>query len=347
MQDARYKILVWLPSPLGDAVLCTPALRAIRQHFRSSKIWFLARPAVCQLLSPNSFNDMWLTLKNGSPFQMAKILKKHQFTHAILFKNSFASGLASFLARIPSRIGYARDCRGFMLTDKLYPPSLSNGRFKPISMIDYYLAIACWLGADTTNRNLELLIEQKHQEQLKAKLPQLVNSVKPIVIIVPAGAYGPSKYWPADRFAQVADWLFTNYNATIIISVASNRIEQAIAEEICSLSKYNHKHKLINLAEQPLNLGQLKALFACADLVISNDTGPRHIAIALKRKVVTLFGPNDPAWTETDYKDEIKIIGDAPCAPCEKPVCKKNEHLCMQAITVEMVCNAAKKLLDS
>ena len=82
-------------------------------------------------------------------------------------------------------------------------------------------------------------------------------------------------------------------------------------------------------------------------MVISNDTGPRHIAIALKRKVVTLFGPNDPAWTETDYKDEIKIIGDAPCAPCEKPVCKKNEHLCMQAITVEMVCNAAKKLLDS
>jgi heptosyltransferase-2 len=84
-----------------------------------------------------------------------------------------------------------------------------------------------------------------------------------------------------------------------------------------------------------------------ADLVISNDTGPRHIAIALKRKVITLFGPNDPAWTDTGYENEIKIVGDAPCAPCTKPVCKMSEHLCMQAITVDMVCNAAEKLLKN
>jgi heptosyltransferase-2 len=89
----------------------------------------------------------------------------------------------------------------------------------------------------------------------------------------------------------------------------------------------------------------LKVLFSIADLVISNDTGPRHIAAAFGRKVITLFGPNDPAWTDTGYENEIQIVGDVPCAPCGKPVCRKSEHLCMQAITVEMVCNAAKKLL--
>ena len=83
-----------------------------------------------------------------------------------------------------------------------------------------------------------------------------------------------------------------------------------------------------------------------ASLVITNDTGPRHIAGALKCKIITLFGPNNPAWTEADYQNEIQLIGKAPCVPCDKPVCKQKEHFCMQAITVEMVCEAAEKLLE-
>ncbi len=96
-----------------------------------------------------------------------------------------------------------------------------------------------------------------------------------------------------------------------------------------------------------ISLGELKALFSLAELVISNDTGPRHIAIALGRKVITLFGPNNPAWTDTGCENEIQIIGNVHCAPCSKPKCKKSEHICMQAITVEMVCEAAKELLEN
>jgi len=108
---------------MGDAVLCTPALRAIRQHFKSCKISFFAKPAVREVLSPGSFNDSWLEQRSRNPFAIAKKLKEHKFTHAILFKNSFASALVVSLARIPSSIGYAREGRGFLLTDKLYPPN--------------------------------------------------------------------------------------------------------------------------------------------------------------------------------------------------------------------------------
>jgi len=343
MQDTRCEILVWLPSPMGDAVLCTPALRAIRQHFKSSKISFFAKPTVREVLSPSSFNDSWLEQQSRNPFAIAKKLKEHKFTHAILFKNSFASGLAVSLARIPSRIGYAREGRGFLLTDKLYPPKLPGGEFNPLSMIDYYLAIASWLGADTVDRSLELLLDPQDQEKLKAKLPQVAKSERPVIVIVPGGAFGPSKCWRSERFAQTADWLITNYNATVVVSVASNPVERQIAGEICNSSK----HKLINLAESPITLGELKSLFSIADLVISNDTGPRHIAIALGRKIISLFGPNNPAWTDTGCEDEIQIVGDVSCAPCSKPICEKKEHLCMQAIAVEMVCDAAKKLLEN
>jgi len=353
MKDASCKILVWLPSPMGDAILCTPALRAIRKHFKSCEISFFAKGVVREVLSPSSFNDRWLEQRTENPFEIAKLFRKHKFTHAIFFKNSFASALAVSLAGIPSRIGYAREGRGLLLTDKLYPAKLpprrfslqkrsSGGKFKPISMIDYYLAIASWLGCETDERKLELSIEAQDEQRLCGKLPQVLNPKGPVVVIVPGGAFGPSKWWASERFTQTADWLISNYNATVAISVASNPIEKQIAKKICESSK----HKIINLAEMAISLGELKALLSIADLVISNDTGPRHIAIALGRKVVTLFGPNNPTWTDTGYENEIQIVGEAPCAPCGRPVCKKPEHLCMQAITVEMACEAAKKLLE-
>ncbi|MHC4158743.1 MAG: lipopolysaccharide heptosyltransferase II [Planctomycetota bacterium] len=339
---ARHRILVWLPSPMGDAVLCTPALRAIRRHFKSSRITFFANSIVRQILTPNDFNDEWLTHSSKNPLAIAKMLKEYKFTHAILLKNSFASGLAAFLAKIPSRIGYAREGRGLLLTDKLYPPKEPDGKFKPISMVDYYLAVASWLGCDTADRNLELLIDPKDQENLKTDLPEVADCDAPIVVIVPGGAFGPSKCWPSKRFAQTADWLIDNYRAQIVVSVSSASAEKQVAKEICDSSA----HELINLAERPMTLGRLKSLFSLADLVISNDTGPRHIAVALKRKLITLFGPNNPLWTDTDYENEIKIIGSAHCAPCHRPICKEIQHLCMNAITVEMVCNAAKQLLE-
>ena len=340
MQNADYNILVWLPSPMGDAILCTPALRAIRNRFSSSRITFLADLVVRRVLSPCSFNDAWLP-PHRNPVALAARLKAHRFTHAILFKNSFAAALVVFLARIPNRIGYARELRGPLLTDRLYPPMLPNGKFKPLSMLDYYLAIAERLGADTTNRSLELQIDQDDSRNLHAEFPELVKHKNPIVALVPGGAFGPSKCWPSENFAVIADWLIEKYNATIVISVAPNPPEKKIAAEICALSS----RKLLNLAEHPLDLGELKAFFSLADLVISNDTGPRHIAIAFKRKLITLFGPNDPVWTDTDYENEIQIVGNVPCAPCTMPNCNKPEHLCMLSITPDMVRSAAEELL--
>ena len=352
MQDDKFDILVWLPSPMGDAILSTPALRAIRRYFGSSRITFLANEVARSVLTPCDLNDAWIEPARN-PFAVAAQLKPHKFTHAILLKNSLAAALTVFLARIPYRIGYAREMRGPLLTEKLYPPRLPNGKFKPVSMIDYYLAIAVRLGAETTDRLLELQIDTRDQQTLLAKLPQLADSESPIAVLVPGGAFGPSKCWPSEYFAKTADWLIDNYNATVVISVAPDPLEKQTAAEIAAAAglslrakRGNLKDKLINLAEHPLSLGELKALYSAAALIIANDTGPRHIAVALNRKLVTLFGPNDPAWTEADYENEIQIVGNVPCAPCTKPICRKPQHLCMQSISPQTVCLAAGELLD-
>ena len=336
---AQENILVYLPSPLGDAVMCTPALRAIRRGFLEAKITFLASQVVASVLSPCDFNDEWI-VSAGKTTSLIAELRRGRFDKVILFKNSFSSAMISFLAGIPERIGYSRDGRGIFLTSKIYPQKEANGSFKKVPMIDYYLEIPKHLGCDVSDRRLTLKVDPQDANSMQQKL-KFLPADGPIVILVPGGAFGPSKCWMPAHFAAAADELTERFNATVVISVAPNEAEKEIATKICQSAKNN----LHNLAETPLSLGELKALFDTASLVITNDTGPRHIAIALERKVITLFGPNDPQWTRTGYKDEIEIVGNAPCAPCAKPNCKETVHRCMEDITVEKVVNAAEQML--
>lgn len=340
MNTERQNILIWLPSPMGDAVLCTPALRSVRKKFPDAKISFLAGDVVCDVLSPTDFCDEWIRIEDGV-FKLASKLKKNSFQKAILFKNSFASALTVFLARITERIGYARDGRGIFLTQKLTPAKNPDGTFKAASMTEYYLDICRSLDCVITDRRMELSVDETCEEELSKKLGGLLASGGPLVILVPGGAFGPSKCWLAERFAATADELIEKCNASVVISVSPDDAEREIARNIRTLAK----NKLYDLGDNPITLGELKALFAAADLIITNDTGPRHIAIALAKKVITLFGPNNPAWTDTGHPGEVKICGHAECVPCDKPVCDQPEHICMESISVEMVFEAAAKLL--
>ena len=336
----RKKILIWLPSPLGDAICSTPALRAFRSRFANDSITFLASPFTQAILSPTPFADAWLMPAKGF-WALIGQLRAQSFDTVILLKNSFGSALTVRLAGIQRRIGYARDGRSILLTDKIAPAKDSQGHFQPVSSVEYYLAIAESLGVKPISRLPELEVAPADRDALAAKLPEL-DSQRPLVVIVPGGAFGPSKLWPPERFAACAESLIQRHNAQVILSVAPTPAENQAAEAIASRCR----HPLINLGKTPLTGGQLKALISRADLVLTNDTGPRHIAKALRKKVVTLFGPNNPAWTHTEYPDEMRIVGKGSCVPCDKPICKATQHYCMESITAEEVLIAAEKMLS-
>jgi heptosyltransferase II len=338
------KILVWLPSPLGDAVLATPALKAIRERFDDAKIYFYAGPTVRAALEPCDFCDEWIAAdKNAGTLAIAREFKTYGFRAAILLKNSFASAAAVFLARIPTRLGYCREWRGAMLTDRVRPQRLRSGGYKPVSMVDYYLQLAAKVGADTSERGLSIRVDPEAVRKVTRMFPEMCSSRVPVVVLVPGGAFGPSKCWATERFSALADWLVEKYEAVVVVSVAPTEQEKAISKKICDASRF----KLINLGERPLSIGELKGLLGLADLVVCNDTGPRHMAVAIKKNVVTLFGPNDPEWTETGYEGETKIVADVKCAPCQRPECTETEHWCMKSISVEAVKIAAARYLDN
>ncbi len=333
-------VLIWLPSPLGDAVMATPALRSFRKIYQNANLFFLAEPTVREFLQPCPFCDDWLEF-TGRYAAIAGKLREKKFSQAVLLKNSFGSALTVFIARIPQRIGYARDGRSMLLTDKIWPAKNDKGDFLPGSTLDYYLGIADYLAGDTSDRTLYLGLTQSDRDELAGKFPQTQNLTGPLIVLVPGGAFGPSKLWPVRRFAALADKLIETFNATVVISVAPTGAEKAAAEKIRSEAK----HPLLSLSDRPLKPGAIKALFEKTALVITNDTGPRHIAAALGTNVITLFGPNNPAWTKTDYPTEVQIIGKAPCVPCDKPACKQNRHLCMESIDTEQVFAEAQKFL--
>ncbi len=333
------RILVWLPSPMGDTIMCTPAIKALRQQVPQASLTLYGNPVSHDVLMPWPWMDHWLD--QCSTIAAARQFHKHRFTHALLFKNSFASSLACYLGRIGHRIGYARDGRAPFLTQKLDVPRLPNGAYQPIPAVEYYGKLITHLGCPIQTRPPELSIDAADQSSLCKKLPRIGEGNKPLVILVPGGAFGPSKQWPAPNYARTAEYLINTYNAEVVLSISPHPTEQAIAKEIVARCP----HPLINLGDTPVSLGQLKALIGRADLVIGNDTGPRHLAIALGRKVITLFGPTDPAWTETGYAHEIKILGTGPCVPCQKPHCSHPEAFCMETISIDKVCEVVDKML--
>jgi heptosyltransferase-2 len=334
------RILIWLPTPLGDAIMATPALRELRSVFQNDNITFMGAEFTRQILSPSAFFDKWLTPQKGF-FQNVREIRQGRFDACILMKNSFGSALTASCGGVGRRVGYAREGRSWLLTDRLAPLRNDDGSFKPFPMVDYYLKLAEHLGGITANKRPELSVAPEDSEAVNTKFDFLKSPSGPLVILVPGGAFGPSKLWPIDRYATLADCLTEKYQATVILSVAPVKEEIAIAQSICSMAA----SEPINLGLTPLSGGQLKALYSQSSLVIANDTGPRHIAIALDKPIVSLFGPNNPQWTKIEYDKETQIIGKASCVPCDKPICRINQHLCMESITIEQVLEKAATFL--
>lgn len=162
----------------------------------------------------------------------------------------------------------------------------------------------------------------------------------------PGASFGPSKLWPAERFAAVADELIACRGAAVIINAAPG--EKTVALAVASAMRHP---PLINLAERENSIGLVKALLRRCDLAITNDTGARHLAVASGIAVVTVFGSTDPARTELHYQRERIIQADVPCGPCQKKQCPlpvgAEFHQCMTAIAPGTVLAAAEELLDA
>ena len=340
------RILVVQPTWVGDAVMATPALRALRNRFPDAQITYLIRRYVKSMYSGMPWADRQMTYRSGkskrngstSFLKLIGRLKKQKFDLAVVLPGSFKSALLCRMAGIKSVVGYDRDGRGFLLTGKLLP-NRDQGRYVPTPIIKYYLGLAQFLGASDRDLTMQLFITASEHRQADAVLMKAgASEQRPRVILNPGAQYGSSKCWSPEYFAQLADELVEKQGASILISTAPK--ERWIVEAIRS----HMTRPAIDLAAHGMSLGALKAIIRGCDLMITNDTGPRHIAAAFGVPVVSIFGPTHPEWTEIYFKKERIVRVPVHCGPCQLKVCPL-DHRCMTRVTPALVMESADELL--
>jgi heptosyltransferase-2 len=355
MLDPR-KILIVQPNWVGDAVMATPTLRAIRELYPNAHISYLLRRYVKPMYTGMPWADKLITYRTGKTkakagkgqfFDLAARLRARKFDLAILLPNSFKSALVCKMAGIDRIIGYERDGRGFLLSDKLLPVK-EKGKFIPTPIVKYYLGIAQYLGASTRDIRMELFVtesEKREADEVFARaglIPQLsrpsASGLAPLILLNPGAQYGAAKCWLPEYFAQLADRLIEEHGATVLISSAPR--ERAIVDAI----NRSMRHAAVDLARSGSTLGSLKEIIRRSDVMITNDTGPRHIAAAFGVPVVTVFGPTHPEWTEIYFPKERKVAVKVFCGPCQKKTCPL-DHRCMTRLTPGMVYDATISLL--
>lgn len=339
------RLVVRIPNWVGDAVMATPAFEALRKRFPDDEIVAVGKGWIRDLLGGTGWFDRCLLIGKHLPAGTIRrglaLRREGPFDAGLLLTNSLGSALVMRLAGVRRRIGYAREGRSILLTDRLQPQRDAKG-FVPGPMVDYYCTLAEVLTGPIEDRRYRLAVEpgprQRMQEILQRKRR---HRGRPMVVVNPGAAFGAAKCYPPARFAEVVTALAERGDVEVVI--VCGPAERDVARRIDTLSQ----GVAVCLEDEPVPLGELKALVQDAALLITNDSGPRHFAYALDTPVVTVFGPTERRWTESGYENErIVAVAERDHPPCMNRTCRRGDHKCMMGIDPRDVVRAAEALLS-
>lgn len=343
------RILVRGTRWIGDAVMTVPALRALRRIFPRAHIALAAGKWAEGLFLDADFIDEIIATDVPAKEQRLRALlheacrwRAGDYDLAILFQNAFAAALAARLAGIKRRAGYATDGRSILLTDAFKVPAWKDTRHE----IFYYLNIIGEIERLFTGRvfhassapDATLNVSCERQQAAHQLLRQYgFQAARPLVILCPGSTNSRAKRWGAEGFAALADRLADETQAAVLLTGA--KAERDISERVAALMR----HRPLILTGET-TLAETVAVLSLASLIVSNDTGPAHIAGALNRPTLVLFGPTNPLTT-APFSSSAAIIREPPlCAPCMLRDCPI-DHRCMTRITPEQVFSRALEML--
>ncbi len=335
---------------VGDAVMSIPAMKEIRRLFPEAHIALLVRPWVRDLYSAAEFVDEILVYdkdrihRGWSGFgRLAGDLRRRRFELAILLQNAFEAALIAWCARIPARIGYARDRRSLLLTHACaIDPAVHR-----VHQAYYYLGILSGLGLLEKRlwerKEYHLSIDLKISDRDRIAGAEIlrffgVRQGDTLVGINPGAYYGEAKRWFPDRYALVADALAEEYRAKIMLFGSS--ADRRVAEDVAA----NMRHPPLMLAGQT-TLGELMGLIRECHLLITNDSGPMHLAAALNVPQVAIFGSTSETATGPISRKAAVVNHPVECNPCFLRKCP-TDFRCMAGISAAQVLDACRKQLD-
>ena len=325
------KILIIAPSWVGDTMLMQPMLARLKQRHPECHIDVLAPPWTAALL--HAMPEVHEVIINPFPhgalhlrarYQFGKALRSALYDQAIVLPNSFKSALVPYFAHIPLRTGFIGEARFGLLNDarKL------NKTCLPL-MVERFAQLAedkpGKIPRPLAHPRLEICPSQRNATLQKLGL----TLDKPVAVFCPGAVYGPAKRWPVTYFAEIAQRLQQQGYAIWLIGSAK---DQEVSDKIIALGNPQCR----NLCGET-DLTDAIALISCAQLVISNDSGLMHLAAALNRPMLALFGSSSPQFTPplSALAQVVKI--DIACSPCFKRECPLGHFNCMMKLTPDLV----------
>lgn len=353
------KFLIINPFGIGDVLFTTPVIRAIKEGIPNSFIGYWCNERVKSIIKDDPNINKIFPISRGDIKKISDIskwqgiikslglyrqLRKEKFDVALDFSLDHRYGLISKAAGVKRRIGFNYKNRGIFLNHKI---NLSGYQAK--HAVEYYLELLKFLNIKAKDKNLYLCVNGKSRIKAKAIFKHAGITDSDLVIGVAPGAGGSwgkdagLKHWPALRFAQVTQRLSAELGARII--VLGDETERPLADVIVNSSK----NKPVDLAGKT-SLEEFAAIIENLNILVTNDGGPLHMAVALGVKTVSIFGPVDDKvyGPYPPSEKHIVIKKDLPCRPCyynfKMPVCEQNRG-CLKAISADEVFGAVKKLL--
>jgi heptosyltransferase-2 len=333
-----------LPTWLGDAVVAASVLDALRTSLPSSRIVALGPPPFADLYRGAPWVDAFVPYAKRTPdgglaagLRLAASLRRQRFDAALLLPNSFRAALVARAAGIPDVAGYSGGGRAFLLTRRL-EPIREGRRRKPVPMAPHYFALLRLFGLSPRVRMPTLFVPEEEDADLVSWLrAQGVGPADVLVGLAPGASYGPSKLWLEERWIALGRAFGEERRRIVVLhgpgeEALARRIEEGIGPAA------------LRATARPPSISFLKAACRRASLLVSTDSGPRHVAVAFRRPVVVLMGPNDPRLTNC-FLDRTEVVRiDVDCGPCRRPICA-TDHRCMTGIDVERVFAAGRRWL--
>jgi heptosyltransferase-2 len=346
-KKAIKRILVRGPNWLGDAVMCEPALRGLRRLFPDAQIELLVKPAVAELFAGHPALMRVLTYDTAGrhagvsgKWALAGQLRRQGFDLAVLFQNAFEAAFLTFLAGVPRRYGYATDGRSLLLSNPVAVPDLRM----LLHQVRYYWDLLKPLGLTGDPSAPELVVSPKEEQAMAGRFAQGGLTATDVVVgINPGSTYGGAKRWLPERYAEVTERLCRTIRESreqqVGVVIFGAKGEERLGQEIAA--RLSSRSLVLSGAT---TIRELMAAVKRCEVLLTNDTGPMHIASAFQVPLVAIFGPTD--WRTTSPFGSAHAIVRQPvdCAPCLLRECPI-DHRCMTRVTVDQVHEAAVQQL--